>query len=210
MDFTVTNAVKDTFTTAMKNVPSFIGAVLLWLITCWIPYLNVGTTIALFYAMPVELSKGTVMNPMCIFDGKYRKYMGEFFSIVGLMSVALVPAFCFMIVPGIIISIGWCLAILLLVDKELNPTEAMMESTRRTYGHKWAIFGSNLIISIVWFFAALILGWIAAAIDVTFITIIVYLALIVVAVSLQVSFYGVLYRYLVRMREVPPTTPDML
>ena len=52
---------------------------------------------------------------------KYRKYMGEFFSIMGLMMISLVPAFMFMVVPGIIISIGWSLAICLMIDKELNP-----------------------------------------------------------------------------------------
>ena len=60
---------------------------------------------------------------------KYRKYMGEFFSIMGLMMISLVPAFMFMVVPGIIISIGWSLAICLMIDKELNPAEAMTIST---------------------------------------------------------------------------------
>ena len=40
----------------LKNIASVLGAVILWILTLWIPYLNVGTTIALF-TMPIELAK---------------------------------------------------------------------------------------------------------------------------------------------------------
>lgn len=35
---------KDSVAIGVKNAPSVIAAVALWLITIWIPYLNVGTT----------------------------------------------------------------------------------------------------------------------------------------------------------------------
>ena len=38
---------KDSVAIGVKNAPSVIAAVALWLITIWIPYLNVGTTIAI-------------------------------------------------------------------------------------------------------------------------------------------------------------------
>ena len=210
MNLTVVNAVKETFITALKNVPSFIGAALLWVLTCWIPYINVGTTIALFYAMPIELSKGTVMNPLSIFDGKYRKYMGEFFSIIGLMSISIIPALCFMVVPAIIISIGWCLAICIMIDKELNPAEAMTESTRCTYGYKWTIFGANILIYLGWVVVSMIVLYLFAAIKVDILVFIAIVASLIVGITLQVCFTGVIYRYLVRLRNVPPTTPDIL
>ena len=69
--------------------------------------------------IPIELSKGRVISPLFIFDGKYRKFMGEYFTLIGLMYLAIIPALFFMIVPGIIISIGWSLAIYILLDKGL-------------------------------------------------------------------------------------------
>ena len=81
----------------LKNFVSLICVVILYVLTCWIPYLNVGTTIAMC-SIPVELSKGNVINPLFIFDGKYRKNMGEFFILVGLKSMALGPAFAMLFI----------------------------------------------------------------------------------------------------------------
>lgn len=212
MSLSVTSLVKDTYVTAIKNIPSFLGASVLWLLTFWIPFVNVGTTIALFYALPIELSKGNVINPLSIFDGKYRKFMGEFFNIIGMMSVSILPAVLFAFVPAIIIGIGWCLAICLLIDRELNPAEALTESTRRTYGHKWAIFGANLLIIVVFVIAVYIFTAIAGAIGSDALKWLFILALIAVFVSLQVSFNGVLYCKLVREADetstpVSPVSP---
>ncbi len=131
-----------------KNVASIIGAVILWLITIWIPYLNVGTTIAI-QTMPLELAKGNVINPLFIFDAKYRKFMGEFFTLVGMMLIALIPAYLFMVVPAIVIGIGWSIAVLLLLDKGMAPGEAMINSTKLTYGNKWSIFFINFFVYLI-------------------------------------------------------------
>ena len=40
----------------VKNAPSIIGCVVLWLLTIWVPYINVGTTIAI-NMLPIELAK---------------------------------------------------------------------------------------------------------------------------------------------------------
>ena len=198
MQFEIMTVVKETFMASLKNIPSFLGAAILWLLTCWIPYINVGTSICLFYAIPIEISKGEIVNPLSIFDGKYRKYMGEFFNIIGMMAVSIIPAMMFMLVPGIIISIGWCLAICLMIDKEINPAEAMTLSTKCTYGHKWAIFGSAVLIGIIWLVAFFILGGIAQAIGVGFISFLVFFVLIAVLLTLNICFTGIVYRYLGR------------
>jgi len=138
---------KDGAIIGLKNALSIIGAVLLCILTSWIPYINVGTTIAI-QTLPIELSKGKVINPLFIFDSKYRKYMGEFFTTLGMMMVALIPAYLFMIIPGIIINIGWSLAILLLIDKGMAPGEALINSTKLTYGNKWNIFLINFVIAL--------------------------------------------------------------
>lgn len=131
----------------LKNALPIIGAILLWLLTCWIPYLNVGTTIAL-NSIPLALSKGKVISPTFIFESKYRKYMGEYFSLMGLMLIAIIPAFTFLIIPAIIISISWSLSLYLLLDKGINPSEAMMQSNKATYGHKLNIFLISLILTV--------------------------------------------------------------
>lgn len=140
----------------MKNAASMLGATILWLLTIWIPYLNVGTTIAMT-TIPIELSKGKVISPLFIFDGKYRKYMGEYFTLIGLMYLAIFPAMIFMLIPGIIISIGWSLAMYILLDKGVAPGEAMIRSNKATYGYKWTIFGVSFVLVIAFYIVALIL-----------------------------------------------------
>ena len=53
--------------TGLKNFLSLIGCVVLWLLTVWIPYINVGTTIAII-TLPAALSKGAVISPLEIFN----------------------------------------------------------------------------------------------------------------------------------------------
>lgn len=131
----------------LKNALSVIGAVVLWILTIWIPYINVGTTIAIV-TLPLAMSRGKIISPTEIFDAKYRKFMGEFFILQGLMFMAMIPALLLMIAPAIVLSIAWMLAVLLLIDKGLNPAEALTASNKYTNGHKWTIFLSILVFSI--------------------------------------------------------------
>lgn len=64
-------SLKDAFAIGMKNLVPIVLSVLLWLVTVWIPYVNVGTTIALA-TLPVKLSKGEMISPMFIFESKYH------------------------------------------------------------------------------------------------------------------------------------------
>lgn len=202
MNVTVSRAISDSLGVMLKNIPSLVGAAFLWVITIWIPYINVGTTIAMFYGMPLELSRGKIMNPTSIFDDKYRKYMGEFFSCVGLMAVSLIPAFMFLVVPGIIISIGWSFAILLIVDKEMNPSEAMQKSTQYTYGYKMTMFLTSLVVYIILCIVAWVLNALANAIDVSFITWLIWILIAVCFVSVGVCVTATFYRFLVSERQV--------
>ena len=86
--------IKDGIAIGMINFLSLVLTAVLYVVTIWIPYLNVGTTIAMA-SLPAELAKGNVVNPLFIFDGKYRKNMGEFFILMALMGGAIGVGFFF-------------------------------------------------------------------------------------------------------------------
>ena len=132
----------------VKNAPSIIGCVVLWLLTIWVPYINVGTTIAI-NMLPIELAKGGVISPLGIFDAKYRKYMGDFLITTGLMIIPVFIASLFMIVPGIVLSIAWSLAYFFLFEKKKNPMQAISASNEATYGSKWTMFLVTLVFGIM-------------------------------------------------------------
>lgn len=157
----VIEAVKTSIGWGLKNIISLIGAILLWLITIWIPYLNVGTTIAIL-TIPIELSKGKMISPTFIFDAKYRKFMGEFFILNGLQSIAISIGFAFFIIPGIVMSFAWSMSTYLLLDKEMNPMDALTKSNQATYGNKWRMFFSQIILGVCVGLLLLILGFIPA------------------------------------------------
>lgn len=163
----------------LKNFASIFAAVLLWLITIWVPYINVGTTIAIL-SLPIALSKGEgILSPLFIFESKYRRYMGEFFTLIGLMWLSIFPALMFGIVPGIIIGIGWSLAIYILIDKGVAPGEALVQSNKATYGYKWTIFGVSVVIGFVSMILMYICGLIVSNIgELGFILMLIVLAFI--------------------------------
>lgn len=134
--------------TGLKNAPSLVGALLLWILTVWIPYLNVGTTIGLT-GIIAAMSRGQVVSPTEIFNRNYRKQMGEFFLVNAFMLMGVYAGLIFMIIPGLVIAIAWGLAPLLVVDKGLNPTEAIQTSNDLTYGKKWTIFGGMFVLAII-------------------------------------------------------------
>ena len=145
---TVFGVIGEGFSIGMKNSLSLLGAVILYALTIWIPYLNVGTTIAMC-SIPVELSKGKVISPFFIFDAKYRKYMGEFFLLLGFVSIAVVPLLFFGFFPAIVISFAWSLAVFLLLDKGVSPGEALIQSNKLTYGYKWTLFFISLVLGLI-------------------------------------------------------------
>lgn len=144
----VQSVLSEGFSIGLKNALSLIGAVFLWLITIWIPYINVGTSIAIC-SIPIALAKGGTISPLFIFDAKYRQYMGEFFTLIGLMLIGIYPAMLFVFIPAVIISIGWSLSIYILLDKGISPSDALIQSNKATYGYKWTIFFVQFILGII-------------------------------------------------------------
>ena len=179
----------------VKNAPSIIGCVVLWLLTIWVPYINVGTTIAI-NMLPIELAKGGVISPLGIFDAKYRKYMGDFLITTGLMIIPVFIASLFMIVPGIVLSIAWSLAYFFLFEKKKNPMQAISASNEATYGSKWTMFFVLLAFVVAANVIAGIFAWICAAIDAGFITFVVMLALVAVIMSISLAINASFWRQL--------------
>lgn len=185
---TIKKALKDGLALGMSKFVTVFGAIILWLVTIWIPYLNVGTTIAIL-TMPSALTDGELpAGPTYIFDAKYRKYMGEYFSLIGLKSLSLVPAFLYLVIPGLVISIGWSLALYILFDKKVSPSDALIQSTEMTNGYKSTIFLSFFLYLIAAGVVAGILTVIINAIDVAVITIILGVAFLAV---FMVGFIGI-------------------
>lgn len=184
LDFAET--LKDAITIGVKNAPSIIVAVTLWLVTIWVPYINVGTTIAITL-LPTQLAKGEIINPLGIFDSKYRRYMGEFFITMGLMIFPILIGTLFMIVPGIVLSIAWALSYYFLFEKGKNPMQAIKASNDATYGSKLAMFGVSLVVGIVVGFVMGIFRVLCNLIDVGFITFVVMFVLYVLAVSIGMA-----------------------
>lgn len=139
--------IKEGVALALVNYLSILAAVVLYVLTIWIPYLNVGTTIAMA-SLPAEIAKGNVVNPLFIFKGEYRRNMGEFFILMALMYGAVSVGCMFMFVPGIVISYAWYIAIILFVDKDRSALDALRESNKLTYGNKARIFGIEALLAI--------------------------------------------------------------
>ena len=179
-----------------KNIGPILVNVLLWALTVWIPYINVGTTIGLTAGIVSKASRGEIIPITEIFDPKYRKYMGEFFLVVGLSVMGIFTGMIFGIIPGIVISLAWSLAILLVVDKGKNPTKALILSNNCTYGYKWRMVGIYLLTYLIFIVPLLILSGIGSALDNgnvwIVLSIIIFLVVLLecfVFIGLQASIY---------------------
>lgn len=150
-------------------------AVVLWGLTLWIPYVNLGTTVALML-MPSVLAKGRRMSPIEIF---FREHRSHFLSVVPLVLSVL----CFLVVTGVIFpqafintrcfgrhgfhvlfTLVWVVAVIgiptcwiltacslapaLLLDRGIGTFKALSESVRLTRGHCVEMFAVYLLASL--------------------------------------------------------------
>lgn len=138
----------DAFRIGGKNILSVIGTVFLWLLTCWIPYINVGTTIALAL-LPLKMSEGKVISPLYIFESKYRKWMGEYLLTVVMMVITFSLA-ALTVIPAIVLMYSWSQTLFYLVGCRMNPTQAIHASNEATYGSKWIMFFVRLVFGLIY------------------------------------------------------------
>jgi len=188
--------IKEGISIGTRNIGPILMNVLLWLVTLWIPYLNVGTTIGLTAGIVSKASRGEIIPMTEIFDPKYRKYMGEFFLTSGLIGIGVGVGLIFAIIPGIVIGFAWSLAILLVVDKGKNPTEAITLSNNCTYGYKAKMLGIYFLVCLVFSIVLSLLGSAGAIITndgvlvfVSFLMVLTVIFQIFVIIGLQASIY---------------------
>ena len=182
MDLTVSQVLSDSIRRGIKYAVPVVVNALLWVLTIWIPYLNVGTTIGLMVGLVAKISRNEPLSMTEIFDPKYRKRMGEFFLTGGFVYIGSYVGALFLVAPGIVITIAWSLAIILVIDREMNPMEAIHTSNTLTYGRKWTIFFSYLsaglalaivsgiiiwILSLVWSLLATLGGIVMGAVSIS-------------------------------------------
>lgn len=196
---TAGSIVSEGFRIGIANYFSFLGAFILWGLTIWVPYINVGTTIALM-TLPIAMSEGKAISPLEIFDGKYRQFMGEMFIQWGLKGAGTLVAFYFLVIPALVLNYAWCLSELLLIDKQLNPAEALVESNRRTLGKKWTMFFGQLLLVLCFIGIALVLGVLAGLAKGSSVMVVVigilYLLFFALTMSVSLGAKAYIYRLL--------------
>lgn len=182
---------EDTYVIALKNFISIFLAFILWILTIWIPYLNVGTTIAMC-SLPVDMARGKIISPTCIFASRYRQFFGEYIILVELLLFGIIIGISFLIIPGIVLSYTWMLAPLLLIDKGVNAAEALSLSNKYTYGNKFAFFLACIVLNLSVVLVYYVLSIIAVPLALFF-------AILIVPV-MGISLLAALYKRVVLMK----------
>ncbi|MFI3262863.1 MAG: hypothetical protein R3Y26_08140 [Rikenellaceae bacterium] len=197
----IKQAFVESYAFALKNIPSIFGSAILWLLTIWIPYINVGTTIAMAN-LPIELANGNIMNPLSIFAAKYRKKMGDYLIISSISATALIGALCFMIIPAFILAMAWSVAIYVMIEWDKNPVESLKISNNLTYGSKCKIFGLNLLVLSGFSLITIILLLITLKINNIVVLVIVAIFLLSLLIGLLLSMRAAIWRQLRENRSV--------
>lgn len=144
----IMQTIKDGIQYGLKNFFPLLLTVILYVITIWIPYLNVGTTIGI-YKIVIGIGRGEKIDPTSIFARENFVNLSGFFLLLGLLTMGIFVAMMFMFIPAIVISIAWGFAIYFLIDKKVSPLKSLQLSYDSTYGNKWRIFAVQLLCGIL-------------------------------------------------------------
>ena len=150
----IIKTIKDGIQYGLKNFVPLILMIILYLVTVWIPYLNVGTTIGLYKAI-IAIGRGEKLDPTSIFDKENFENLSGFFLLMGLTYIGTVVAMMFMLIPGIIMGIAWGFAMYFFLDKKVSPLKSLQLSYDTTYGNKWRIFA---VICLLWVAIGIVCG----------------------------------------------------
>lgn len=132
------------FSTGLRNALSLLGALILYVLTIWIPYLNIGTTIAMA-SLPARWAEDKTFNPLEIFASRYRRVMWNYMLASVLTFFIYLMAFAFMFFPLYVAVIALSLTTLFVIEHDMTPIDAIQASNHATYGNKWKIFGLYIL-----------------------------------------------------------------
>ncbi len=144
----IMQTIRDGVQYGLKNFFPLLLMVILYVVTLWIPYLNVGTTIGLYKAI-IGIGRGETIDPVSIFSKDNFKNLSGFFLLLGLLYIGIVVAFFFMFIPGMVMSIAWGFAVYFFIDKKVSPLKSLQLSYDTTFGNKWRIFFTELLCGIL-------------------------------------------------------------
>ena len=184
----IVQTIKDGCNLGLKNFFPFLMTVILYVITVWIPYLNVGTTIGLYKSI-IALGRGEKIDPVSIFAKENFKPMSGFFLLLGLQGLGTLVAFCFMFIPGIVLGIAWGFAMYFFLDKKISPVKALQLSFDATYGNKWRIFFTGLLCGLI----LAVVGGLLVLIPK--VGIVLYVIAVIVWCVLYYAIFGVMYDF---------------
>ena len=142
------------FSSGLRNSISFSVIFILTILTCWVPYVNLGVFVALSM-LPSKWANGEMINPLEIFSSEYRRQIGNFSLLILLMSSAVLLIMIPFVLPAYVFIFGWLLSPLMLLYRDMNPLEAMNASYRATYGSKWTMLGVFIVFALSALFAML-------------------------------------------------------
>ena len=190
---------KNSISLSYDNTALILGSSILWILTGWIPYINVGTTIGLL-SIIVSIGNGSKTSATEIFKAEHRKRMGEYFLLIAFLIIGISLGYSFLIIPGVVLTLAWSQSILLFIDKGYSPLKSIEISNDITYGNKITIFSAFLIAVVL---TGLLLGFIISLAFNTnepvlflVVTIISYLIFIVITFGFVASLYGELSKEL--------------
>ncbi|GBF37687.1 hypothetical protein [Leptospira johnsonii] len=193
----IVGIIKNSIELGLKNfVPLFV-AFILWLVTVWIPYLNVGTSIGLFFLIPIKIGRGESFSPTDIFNKENRKYIGEFFLTTGFVILGFYAGVLFFVIPAFVIAVAWGQATYLLFDKGYDPIQAIKKSNEITYGKKWIIFLGSVALVLSIAIGTFILGYIAGLIS-QYLTYLIFFVIYVTFFPIVISSNGYIYNTLAK------------
>ena len=184
----IMQTIKDGVRYGLKNFFPLLLMIILYMVTVWIPYLNVGTTIGLYKAV-VAIGRGETIDPTAIFAKENFKDLSGFFLLLGLLYMGITVACFFMFIPAIVMGIAWGFAIYFFLDKKVSPLKALRLSYDSTFGNKWRIFFLGFLCGIV---VAVICG-LLGAIPKVGVVLCVIAALLCAAI--MVAIEGVMYNF---------------
>lgn len=155
----VGQTLKDGIILGLKNFFPLLLTIILYIITIWIPYVNVGTSIGISWLI-IDMSKGKPVKPLSIFDKKNFSQIGDVFLLWAFMFFGITVAMIFLFVPALVLSMAWTFAMYVMLDKGKNANQSLSTSYSITFGEKWRIFFVELLLGLIICVACLIVCFI--------------------------------------------------